>query len=90
MSKNNLCESVYFWKVRPCWRCHKVLRLYTWPGHRLYPKNCPVFGRPASLQSFYVKFSGRRYYSNVCLRCGAIQGDWYLYKEPGGAFFVPR
>ena len=27
------------------------------------------------------------YYANHCERCEALQGDFYLHSEPGGAFF---
>lgn len=34
----------------------------------------------------YSKMAGREYFMNIC-PCGALFGDFYLYCEPGGAFF---
>ncbi|WP_313578120.1 DUF5710 domain-containing protein [Chishuiella sp.] len=35
----------------------------------------------------YSKTIKSEYWANHCENCGAIQGDFYLHSEPGGAFF---
>jgi hypothetical protein len=34
----------------------------------------------------HSKMAGSRYFMNTC-KCGAHFGDFYLFSEPGGAFF---
>lgn len=34
----------------------------------------------------YTKMSGAKYWCNTCTNCGAVQGDFQLHEEPGGAF----
>jgi hypothetical protein len=34
----------------------------------------------------YSKTVGDKYWSNHCSQCKAIQGDWFLFDEPGSAF----
>ncbi|WP_205508848.1 DUF5710 domain-containing protein [Longitalea arenae] len=34
----------------------------------------------------YSKTVGGKYWSNHCSQCKAIQGDWFLFDEPGSAF----
>jgi len=38
----------------------------------------------------YSKAAGGRYLANHCARCHALQADYYLHCEPGGAFFVVK
>lgn len=35
----------------------------------------------------YSRTVGGEYWGNVCVNCGALQGDFHLHNEPGGAFF---
>ena len=35
----------------------------------------------------YSKTAESNYWANHCEHCGALQGDFFLYSEPGGAFF---
>lgn len=35
----------------------------------------------------YSRTVGGRYWANHCKHCGALQGDFHLHSEPGGAFF---
>lgn len=32
--------------------------------------------------------SGGEYFMNTCSNCGCVQGDFFLYSEPDGAFFL--
>ncbi len=38
----------------------------------------------------YSKAAGERVLANHCLRCGALQADYYLHCEPDGAFFAVK
>lgn len=35
----------------------------------------------------YSRTVGHKYWANHCKHCGALQGDFHLHSEPGGAFF---
>ena len=35
----------------------------------------------------YSKTAESSYWANLCENCGALQGDFFLHSEPGGAFF---
>jgi hypothetical protein len=37
-------------------------------------------------RKFYSRTVDAEYFRNICT-CGAAFGDWYLFAEPGGAFF---
>lgn len=39
------------------------------------------------LRMTYSKTVGGSYLGNTCQQCGALQGDFFLHCEPGGAFF---
>jgi hypothetical protein len=49
-----------------------------------------VYRFVSNAHSRYMKFYSRtveaEYFGNIC-PCGAAFGDWYLFAEPGGAFF---
>lgn len=72
-----------------CWKCGKVIDVYTWPGHTMYSQECPVEGRPASVQFRRTgdMAKGTGYWLNRCVNCDANQGDFGLYMEPDGPFF---
>lgn len=38
-------------------------------------------------QRAYSRTVGGEYWGNLCGNCGALQGDFHLHGEPGGAFF---
>lgn len=35
----------------------------------------------------YSNFAGQSYWANTCMACGALQGDNYLFNEPGASYF---
>ena len=35
----------------------------------------------------YSKMAGKKYYANICPKCGVIYGDFFLHAEPGAPFF---
>lgn len=39
------------------------------------------------LEMTYSRTVGCKYLANPCNNCGALQGDFFLRSEPGGAFF---
>lgn len=53
----------------------------------------PKFLKDYILKNYAVKerFSktiGRKYMSNGCSHCDALQGDWFLFSEPDSPFFI--
>jgi hypothetical protein len=45
-----------------------------------------VTGLAPNYRKLYSRTADEEYYANVC-KCGANFGDWYLFNEPGGAWF---
>lgn len=76
----------YITKYYVCWKCNKKTAVYTWAGHQLWAKNCPVVGRPSTVRFMWSNTISGRYWANSCEHCGSILGDWFLYCEPGGPF----
>ena len=70
-----------------CWKCGRGINVYTWPGHEMWANTCPGEGRPATVRLMHSGTAEGEYWANSCSYCGAIQGDWFLYMEPDGAFF---
>lgn len=77
-------------KKTKCWKCGKEISVYTWPGHVLWDSRCPAKGRPSTLKFRSTSDVQDKYWGNYCSECGRIQGDWFLYCEPGGAFSGDR
>lgn len=66
-----------------CWKCGAETRVYTWPGHDLWPNDCPIDGRPSTVYWSKSRDMPDGYFANHCEHCGIIQGDWYVFMEPG-------
>jgi hypothetical protein len=46
-----------------------------------------IQAKVSSFQLTASRTAGFHYYGNVCPKCGALSGDFYLHNEPGGPFF---
>ncbi len=70
-----------------CYRCGRRVVVYAWVGHEPWSANPPPPPpRPRTLKlRRTLQSGGQRYWVNTCSRCGAVQGDNYLYHdgEPG-------
>ena len=78
----------YITGVTQCWKCHKEILVYTWPGHDSFSKEPPkIKPIPQTIQYRSSKTVGDSYWVNTCPYCHAIQGDFYLFSEPDGPFF---
>jgi hypothetical protein len=73
-----------------CWKCGRGIDVFTWRGHSMWARTCPLEGRPKTVKLVYSATAGGMYYANHCDGCGRIQGDWFLYHEPDGPFFGGR
>jgi hypothetical protein len=69
-------------KITKCWKCGCDIPVYTWDGHEFWAEICPEDGRPPTLRN------DAGYWANYCTKCDALQGDYYLYMEPDGVFFI--
>lgn len=81
-----LPSSYYRYSFCRCWKCKKDTLVFTWPGKEsnVIPLRQP---RPANIQYRFSKTVGSKYWANVCVHRGALQGDFFLYNEPDGPFF---
>jgi hypothetical protein len=78
----------YRYALSPCWRCKKDILVFTWPGQRLHEKRQPSKQPlPKTVRYEFSKTVNGKYWANCCSHCRAIQGDWFLFAEPGGPFF---
>lgn len=84
-----LPTSYYRYAPSECWECKKEIILYTYPGCNESlggvppdPTHVPI---PSTLKKLFMWGSWQ--YANVCPYCDKLQGNFYLYNEPEGAFF---
>jgi hypothetical protein len=72
-----------------CWKCNREIIVFAWPNEsshdNIQPKITPI---PKTIQYRFSKTVGDKYWANVCQYCQSIQGDFFLYSEPDGAFFA--
>ncbi len=60
---------------------------YLYNINNLNTETLQVISKEApTLQYVYSKTVGRKYYGCLCEHCSSLQGNFYLYQEPGGAF----
>jgi hypothetical protein len=84
-----LPNSYYRYAPCQCWKCHKEILVFTWPGQEMHSDIPP--GKPPTPPTLRYEFSrtvGSHYWVNTCPYCKVIQGDFFLYIEPDGPFFA--
>lgn len=82
-----LPTSYYRYGLYPCYKCRKTVLAFDWPGRGLWPKTPPQQQPvPRSIQYRYVGCVNDKYWANTCPLCDAMQGDNYLFMEPGSPF----
>lgn len=62
-----------------CYRCSRETVVYDWRGRELWERRTPPHPRPQTIRFKFSKTVGHKYWANVCMHCGAIQGDFFLY-----------
>jgi hypothetical protein len=70
-----------------CYKCKEEILVFAWPKDFFSnesPKNDYV---PITIKKTTSKTIIMDYWGNTCPYCGALQGDFFLYCEPDGAFF---
>jgi len=81
-------QSYYLCAPSQRWKCHKEILVYSWPGANAYsehrPEQEPV---PATVRHKYSDTVKQKYWANTCPFCRSLQGNFFLYSEPDGAFF---
>jgi hypothetical protein len=84
-----LPASFYRYAFCRCWKCNREIVVFTWPGRDMHsdrpPNQQPV---PKTIQYRFSKTVGHKYWANTCPYCHSIQGDSFLYLEPGAPFFA--
>lgn len=69
-------------RLHECWSCKKKILVFTWPGHANWTTERPPEPRPKSIQWKWSSSAECKYWANTCLRCGAVQGDYFVHDEP--------
>jgi hypothetical protein len=81
-------DEIYKSGVVRCWKCGKNTKVWSWPGHKLWPEELPTpeMERPGNLKWMYSSTIHDSYWASSCENCGFIQGDWYLFVGPDRVF----
>lgn len=94
-----LPKDVFRYAPSTCWKCSEEIIVYSWPdpdgpdeesgqAHACWSQEVPAdVPRPKTVNERDSKTLGTHYWVNTCPYCNSIQGDWFLYMEPTGAFF---
>lgn len=83
-------EMPYLAAVIECWKCHEDTIVFRW-ADAPFAETPPPHPIPKVLACRFSKTYGGKYWMNCCGRCGAPQGDNFLYIFPEGPFFrMPR
>ncbi|MGM0578303.1 MAG: hypothetical protein ACQEXJ_21445 [Myxococcota bacterium] len=69
-----------------CWSCGEDTLVYTWSGHVPWTRTRPPEPRPRTVRWRFSWQIEESYWANNCARCGAIQGDFYLFHDEDGPF----
>lgn len=78
-----MISKVYKSALVDCWSCGKRIPVYTWEGKVLFDIKLPdEKNKPDTLQFRWSYAAKRSYWVNICVYCGMIQGDHYLYDDP--------
>ncbi len=84
-----LPKAYYRYGITTCWKCKRVIIVFTWPEKEFYVNSVPkVKPYPRTIQYRYSRSIGEKYWVNTCPYCHSIQGDFFLYMEPEGPFFA--
>lgn len=87
-NKLELPTAYYRYGVCKCWKCKREIIVFAWPRDGMHNESAPkVKPLPKTVQYRYSKTVGDKYWVNTCPYCQSIQGDFFLYCEPDGAFF---
>ncbi|SHF89037.1 Competence protein CoiA-like family protein [Caldanaerobius fijiensis DSM 17918] len=79
----------YLYGIHRCWKCGKEILVFAWPGSGGFTHEEPnVKPVPRTIQYRYSNTIKHKYWANTCPYCNSIQGDFFLYCEPEGPFFV--
>jgi competence protein CoiA-like protein len=65
-----------------CYGCHEEIAVFWWAGVP-YCEHAPPEPRPRSIQLRQSQTYGGKYWANTCPHCRRIQGDNFLFNEPG-------
>jgi uncharacterized CHY-type Zn-finger protein len=80
--------TTYIAAAATCWKCHRNITVYAWPPYGdVWKEEQPPNPIPKTIHYRKTFTTEQFYWINVCPHCDAVQGDWYLYCEPDGAFF---
>lgn len=67
-----------------CWSCGCYIPFFDW-NRQQFPT--PPTPRPYTVQHRYSRTTDSKYWANTCPNCRRLQGDFFVFNEPGGAFF---
>jgi len=69
----------YSAKLHQCYKCKEYIVVFSWSEHEMWPEAMPPKPIPRSLKYRYSKSLQKKYWVNTCQKCGATQGDSFVY-----------
>lgn len=63
--------------------CGRRIPIFSWPGHHQWTRRPPPTPRPPTVKYEWSNTLGSKYWANVCVYCGRVQGDYFLFGEGG-------
>ncbi len=83
-----LPSAYYRYGLSRCWKCKHEIVVFAWPKNGMHDDNAPIVKPPPkTVQYRFSKTVDKKYWVNTCPRCQSVQGDFFLYGSPDGAFF---
>lgn len=73
-----------------CYKCASPFPVVSWPRTGMVETERPPEPIPSVLKLRSSTTADATHWANVCPRCGATAGDWFLYMEPEGPFMGLR
>lgn len=82
MNYKSLQNMAYRKAERICWSCNRPTPIYNWCS-RMQHENIhqPPAPIPDTITYRYSKRAGEKYWGNICVHCGELQGDHHIHNE---------
>lgn len=87
VSLENLIKQIGFYvshdysaKLHQCYKCREWIVVFTWQEHEMWSQAMPPKPIPRSIKYRYSNSLQHKYWVNTCQKCGATQGDSFIYQ----------
>ena len=79
LARHHIEFDASLYRVAPatCWKCDRVIPLFSWGDDTQFARSAPPTPRPETVRRSFTKTARARYWANHCPVCGSVQGDFY-------------